>query len=560
MLAQLFEKESPGSLSNFIEDALGYRVVAGGVFTNTTPLWVGDAFGDTVTRYGLALPSPGAVIGRARWVIKTVALIASNIYRLDRVEALASRLFGSVGDRARASGYRLIVVPEQLCSPRELYLSLDHVRQLIKSLPQEVLTVSDIKCVQSMIESLRCHGYAMLLEEIGEVELANFVRSGCDSRFRHQVGRCYHVTKRAVTDFVRGILKEARGSELVRRYLILSTVPRYYLAVHGLIPHLIKERCGPSIGGRYPSKCALEVIEKVLYRMQPAPPGCVRIRLKLIGRERRNSNLDRITWSAIYLGLTLFGIGKASSRGFGRFVEEGTDYETILEHLKTLINYVAGNRISVAGEDTAIYKVDKVMHPCPLPLHLWPGVRVGTESTKLVNRHGRIIKENIPCIHNKGAPTSSEGVLSAIGHATLKAVWKIVKGKLMKTGKHYHTWVLGLPRASKIGRHRMGYLLHKTTNNGITTEEGRRASTVIISPIGTGSAIIVKTAPINDDLEHITTRPRPRDYGELYHHGMQQTPVRALMNIAETPTTTQTIKTAHKAIDIAKEWIEYLLT
>ncbi len=119
--------------------------------------------------------------------------------------------------------------------------------------------------------------------------------------------------------------------------------------------------------------------------------------------------------------------------------------------------------------------------------------------------------------------------------------------------------MLGLPRASKIGRHRRGYLLHKITNNGITTEEGRRVSTVIISPIGTGSAIIVRTAPINDDLEHITTRPRPRDYGELYHHGMQQTPVRALMNIAETPTTTQTIKTAHKAIDIAKEWIEYLL-
>lgn len=604
---------TPESIMKLTERLVEEATVREAVFTNTTPLWIGDAFGHTITEHGphpVAVPTAKAIIGRARWVIKTVADIAMKTYDLTIAEEFASRLFGKTFGGAEASKYRLIIEPLEVCGDSRLYLSSDDISTLLnplRELPDKTsLNKDNIKCFQEMMRALQCYGYSELLKEMNEHNLATIVESECGKivdKLRNDE-RCSANTRCAPCGFIDHILKKVKsGDDLKRRYLILTTVPRYYFVTHGLIASRTKDVCRNS---EYNKECVIDVIEEVLYRSQPLPPKCVKFRVRLLRRTRTTALEDRAAWGSTYLALTLYGIGKASSRGFGKFGETtdtGTikvNDENVMQHLHHICEYVTRlegkdgrtNEICTKGLTTLL---DRVLHPCPIPPHLWPLIRKKGAITNLVrsgNAGRTVLAHNIPAITRKKAPTSVEGVLSALGHATLKTIWKMYKGRTTRGGRYFHTWVLGLPRFAKAFNRLTGYVLEPNKQGTEENrrrehaedegEKGRRASSIILTPIpinrggGRGyGAVLIKTVVTDADLDLdlITTHAPGAGKGELHRYGYhrrnrgrsfyEDKPVKELMKAVEYPAPQGLVWRFHRSgelVEVALGWIAYLLS
>ena len=69
---------------------------------------------------------------------------------------------------------------------------------------------------------------------------------------------------------------------------------------------------------------------------------------------------------------------------------------------------------------------------------------------------------------------NSMKLLSIIGKATLKASWKVKRGKKVSSNGKIHTWILGLPRGQELEDLKTGYWLKKDGEE----ELGRRASAI----------------------------------------------------------------------------------
>jgi len=201
----------------------------------------------------------------------------------------------------------------------------------------------------------------------------------------------------------------------------------------------------------------------------------------------------------VIYSLTIHGLGRASTRGFGRFAIQYIEplsndeairnaveyvnnllskyptiefYTKVHEELVMLANQIFKDLVipqNISAHRNPVLKLEKgkggrrcveigvwkLRHPFPYPM--WQVMSKG------------IMK--VPVLDILEA-------LSAIGYAMLKNVWKLACGlNPRNSGFTLHTWILGLPRSQK----GTGYLINKS--------EGRRKSPFILFPISSGRSV-----------------------------------------------------------------------
>ncbi|WP_390530224.1 RAMP superfamily CRISPR-associated protein [Sulfurisphaera ohwakuensis] len=180
------------------------------------------------------------------------------------------------------------------------------------------------------------------------------------------------------------------------------------------------------------------------YHNQAARPRSIRIKVEIINNGASKEFFEFFKTSLIFT-MKYMGIGRAATRGFGRFVPENqseqSNLEKELKEVTSWLNYVINKKIEPL-------KTEKINIPCLFDYK---------------NNNFLLIYGQNPIVY-----------LIAIGNATLKVAWKRFKGKSYRDhGYKYHTWPLGLPR----GQRGLGYFLE-----GDEDKEGRRISYITISP------------------------------------------------------------------------------
>jgi len=260
----------------------------------------------------------------------------------------------------------------------------------------------------------------------------------------------------------------------------------------------------------------------------PLPPGALRLkvyysidegRLRRLGLSGYAKALERAFVNSVKAALTVIGIGKAASRGFGRFWESpsGPSCEDVKKIIENLLRSVEDLLIS-AGE---------------LAEQLNPKALGDFSDGREVPHLGD--PKDLCTEYLKRIPTNDYGmIIEEIAKSVLKSEWKRKARRPMKEiGSNIHTWPLGLPRRSKIrcscpGREDFnfyGYLLasgipemycERTCGGGmrVSAEEGRRVSTIWFVPVREGAAVL----PLFDWslLKVIEGDPKGK---KLYHVG-----------------------------------------
>lgn len=200
-------------------------------------------------------------------------------------------------------------------------------------------------------------------------------------------------------------------------------------------------------------------IMRELLKSQPMKPG-LRIKVKVYSK---NKEISKLFVNAMLLTLKLLGIGSAANRGFGRFrlvnvnrAIEGINGKAELSNRKEIDNFISemiNNNVECKKDNDGQF----------------PRFPSGQEI--------RLIKPVCaPIDGRKYNVNSVEGVLSAIGLATLKPTWMAHCGNFTGSDREYHTWVLGLPRKVK-GK---GYVIDPMRRS--RAEINRRQSYIVISP------------------------------------------------------------------------------
>ncbi|BDC18769.1 hypothetical protein HS5_16590 [Acidianus sp. HS-5] len=230
-------------------------------------------------------------------------------------------------------------------------------------------------------------------------------------------------------DTITAGLKEV--SESIVEYLRYFSIPRFFLA------HM--NRDDPLF----------------YYHNQPAKPKSVRIKVELINNGVSDELFDFFKSSLIFT-MKYMGIGKAATRGFGRFALENDWKFELNQDLNELL--LLGKNITNSGIIGEIppceISVEKIENPC-------------LYNYKKNKYEQIIIKDPIT-------------YLIAIGVATLKEAWETsVEDNCAYLSKMYPIWPLGLPRSDKQG---LGYLIKDETKE----DPGRRISYITISPICNG--------------------------------------------------------------------------
>ena len=301
----------------------------------------------------------------------------------------------------------------------------------------------------------------------------------------------------------------------------------------------------------------VEAIEQL-----PLPPNSVKVKINvsidkklinMIGIDKAR-DLAYLTSLALVYVLEVHGIGRGSSRGFGRFKVTGIrsldneltrdwidkleelankaldpssakqgieEIQRIMSEKSSVILYAyekilsstsvqVANMVksSIAGGDpashTKMYRVPcligtqveilkSIKHPFPAPIR-----RLGGKELK-----------GLP--NPKPSVTDIYEALSAIGYASLKVLWKVYSMPVLVSsgvrarsisdisGAGYHIWILGLPRWQNY----TGYAIFsgkKPDHDNLcvnlkwvkaTLEEGRRKSPVILYPLPDGRSAVV---------------------------------------------------------------------
>ena len=280
----------------------------------------------------------------------------------------------------------------------------------------------------------------------------------------------------------------------------LLAIPRFYLKAMG------SSEMQPS-----------QVMQELL-RSQPMKPG-LKIRIKVYSK---NKEISKLFVNAMLITLRLLGIGSAANRGFGRFklvkvnyAIEGIGKNAELSNPKDIDNFISEG----IGKNAECEKVYDEQFP-----------RFPSE------QEIRLIKPVCaPIGGRKYTASTVEGVLSAIGLATLKSTWKArcgnFRSKLPGSGREYHTWVLGLPREVK-GK---GYV-------GVD----RRQSYIVISPTVDNGVLLLPFFA--------------NDYRPIYHQDHGKVKVTDIERLTPTCEREQPSSSVADHVSTALDWLEELLS
>ena len=261
-----------------------------------------------------------------------------------------------------------------------------------------------------------------------------------------------------------------RTTELYR----LLAIPRFYLRALG------RKKEDPR-----------EVMKRVPC-FQPMRPG-FRIRVRVLSRDKR---AGRLFATAMLVTLKYLGIGGGANRGFGRFRLIEASYAA--EGINTEVDITKDSLYDESKQLGYEPKVDPRGRDPRFPRFPLPDEvkRVSGPVSAFINGQKYKAKD-------------VEGVLAAIGIATLKSTWKSYCNNLLGSGREYHTWVLGLPR--RVGN--TGYFVSQSKGKSRSPESqeeegGRRQSYIVISPTeGLGALLIPFYADDYPGIEH-------RDHGK----------------------------------------------
>ncbi|MEM1632253.1 MAG: type III-B CRISPR module RAMP protein Cmr1 [Thermofilum sp.] len=254
-----------------------------------------------------------------------------------------------------------------------------------------------------------------------------------------------------------------------------------------------------------------------------------RFRIGLYRQANTSPSEDAFAVASLLLALTFGGVGKATSRGFGKLAPiqlscDMAEVRGIFNDLKRLSDggrVLSGTRLQT---DLVIEIVKRIMNSCvglAAPLvegaesaarYEYPLIETPEEGYYRVLVANRLFSEDLDA-------------LQAIGRATLKLYWKalgfVKKGDSPRnavrrawslTGEAYHTWILGLPRGQKPeeGR-RTGYWAEMGKRD---PERIRRRSPVIFVPmeisIGSRYYVIVLGFKTFDWSKVVLSRWGPR--------------------------------------------------
>ncbi|GEM_PF-6711021 len=410
------------------------------VFTNVTPLWTGGPLGGATYNIigdkviGPWLPDAKSIIGRTRWLLR--AAEASAQARLGRapssmkdVDTIASRIFGDTGHASKII-IRVHATPNHDLLPQNG----------CKGCYLHFKAYTDLKSLES-----RKVDIITGLEEDAFTNLR--ARLGVDSKvlLKGKARKRYHNYK---------YMLQKLDISIPESILKLMEIPRVRLLAQG------KESA------------------RRLFENQPLPPGAVQLSVDIY--ERASSSLNpgeaQLATVAIAYALAFLGIGKATSRGFGRFFLEEIATSGPVEEVSGILDWFSKSKLGKPHNAGNVFKgtgrwiVEQacrllgLSQQCPsMPqqpaLLRVPSLDVAISRARVVEgvKHPcpyallELAARNKPgCCHGRRPVAEIHDALSAVGRASMKVMWKLCSGKdVNEPGTNYHTWVLGLPRQGK---------------------------------------------------------------------------------------------------------------
>ena len=261
---------------------------------------------------------------------------------------------------------------------------------------------------------------------------------------------------------------------------------------------------------------------KLKVALSKLPITSATIEVKVIRDPRISSEMlddfEDVLKSLIDFVLFSLGLGKASSRGFGRFVEKGK--EANLNAFKELRDELSKNLENFVSKH---YGYEKVEGKPRVPVLDLENIEVlNVKSRKNFSGCNEILskfKLNVkPYMMNK-----IDELIEAIGEAVTKNAWKgSASINIREPGPGFHTWPLGLPRWQR----GTGYAISSEREDEDTrplkdTDEGRRQSMIYLFPT-TDSEIIMLKMLTYDMLDWIEGTNGKRlfhqgKHGNVYH-------------------------------------------
>ncbi len=273
----------------------------------------------------------------------------------------------------------------------------------------------------------------------------------------------------------------------------------------------------------------LLVLGKPAHTTLPLSPHCLEIeieifrtpRFKILGRSY--SKLFDAFVATVLLTPLLVGLGKASSRGFGRFINKTISHEP---SKKILTMIEQGDVKEGIREYLRLWEESlKEIGYSEVPKRYWIDGFIPSLASSLDNRYGAYVTY---------AYRSIDDAMSRIGECVNKAKWKGLSGlPLRSSGVNLHTWPLGLPRQARS----TGYLVYQgslgncvapgqikkiwkdNAVDSIKANEVRRQSMFIIFPLPNGKIVMLPLPAYDLNLNIDDKAPKKYPKSTLYHVG-----------------------------------------
>ncbi len=494
---------------------------------NSTPWWGGNYATQThspETHEVASFPTTETLKGVLRWIIRASA--GGYFDKYSDIENILSRYLGGEtrhGDKVEHYESKIVIEIE--------------TSKLDKYVPKVLRRVLD--------EVHRVAGNRL----IDALEYLGWLSYGLSDNYMTNIARALKLGD--IQNRLRQLYDRYRSSREIVFLFKLFTIPRIRLSL---------------------MKKGLDLDH--VFSMLPVLPESLKINVRLYADTSHDKSdiLAKVSLLALIYALEVYGIGRGSSRGFGRFriIEESVKIDTTSgivskefeEKVKSIIRKLhssseidvesAINELHVrlsklvsdlvkgeihhsrSSENVALPRLDKcLVKVLPSPKH---PVTAPIRMLHIAQLSRRPVRDVIEA-------------LSAIGYATLKTVWKkAARFNVSAVGAAFHTWILGLPRWQK---DKTGYCSKEALNvsprfvkcTGLCLDEKqiksdsmlRRKSSFVLCPmVNSGKMMVVVvvyrtyddhlTRINSDDILHVGRHGKP---GQV--HGRQVVSLRQVI-------------------------------
>ncbi len=437
-------------VSNRVEKISNARKIAELEFINITPYWVGGPDGNTITclewdgayckRIKVAEVTSDTIIGLMRTVLRMILSCKQEYktYKDVEMDPLYRRLFGGKIDGELDSS-KFIITVETKIDDNILNNLRNRINEWLRRLNHDI-------------------SYLNRTKNMSYINIEHINRRIEFFKLEHK----YNRRKR------KHYIKANKFKiEYIDDYLLIPRIKLAYMNIASM------QKSENNIQSSY-SKLVDEIIKnkdqyiRLIFGL-PIEPNRVTVRIKIFERPgARLSVYDReVLLMLLILGMSFIGVGKAVSRGFGKFELKSPNVNTsTYKRIGRLINYIDNiNKnisnindiiLDIIGLDREDVDLDEyTVLPCFL--------------RSFMNPDSYLIKFNDCNIIN---------TLKIIGESTLKNCIKKIKNMPSRArGYKLHTWLLGLPRSQKSTkcRNKTGYI--------ISGDVGRHISGLFFAPL-----------------------------------------------------------------------------